>query len=152
MVKMQRIRSPSWKVKATLAQLPEEEQARANQLLADWVEVEGVKPYEERDPCLLAVAAPKHRCLPAGRGKDCVAMESFPVIDHPEWWRDGAGRFIFTAHPYVLHGLADLFRWADAAGVSVEVYHPRRSWYYPDHTQLIVLKGRKEEGDDHISG
>jgi hypothetical protein len=128
------------KVRRTVPHLPEEEQAHANEVLADWVQAEGVRPYGGRNPCLLKVSNPKHKCHPKGR---CDGYVGFSVLDHMEWWRDFTGGFVLTAHPYALGTLAALFRWADANGISAEVYHPRRSWYWPGETFLIVLQGKQ---------
>jgi hypothetical protein len=138
------LKSPSLKVRSAMDHLPAAERVRARELLEAWLDREDVTAYEDRDPCLRSVADSQHQCPARGWGlkeSDCVGFEPFPVLDHPEWWQDTQGKFILTAHPYFLTGLAALFAWGAANGVTVEVFHPRSSWYYPGHTQLIVLKG-----------
>jgi hypothetical protein len=153
--------SPSLKVCSTISLLPQAERKRALRLLEAWITQEQVTPYEDRDPCLLELADLKHKCHPSGwclehssEYKGSGHFQSFDVLDHPEWWKDAQGGFIFTAHPYDLSDLEALFKWGGANGISVEVYNPRYSWYYPGHTQLIVLRGNpalgspKTKGDD----
>jgi hypothetical protein len=143
------LESPSLKVRSTVSHLPKAERRRALRLLEAWIKQERVTPYEDRDPCLLELADPQHKCHPSGwclrhspEYQPSASHEGFAVLDHPEWWQNAQGRFISTAHPYHLSGLGALFKWGEANGISVAVYPPRNSWYYPDRTQLIVLRGK----------
>jgi hypothetical protein len=100
-------------------------------LLEEWISREQVTRHEDRDPCLLALADLKHKCPPRGRclGNSpgypaSIRLESFAVLDYPEWWRDAQGNFICTAHPYDLGDLGALFKWGEANGIAVEAYPP----------------------------
>lgn len=111
----------------------------ANDMRAQWANHFGWREHT-RHACLFKLANRRHSCNSYRCYQD-GEPGYLKILDHFEFWRDQAGRYWLTAHPYGSRGLTELVEFCTPRGIDYHLYEPTMSWYSPGITLLVVLGG-----------
>ena len=137
---MDYVESPSEFIREGMRQFPGADSwMMAKENIERWIGANHTVPYWGRW-CLSKLVNRNHHCSPDRCHYDDTLQE-LPILDHPEWWRNDAGKSYLTAHPYGLHGLPELVEFCAPRGIEYQAFDPVFSWYLPGGTCLIVLTG-----------